>query len=435
MGSALGQVVTEDLKVVPDDGAADDQFGYSAALQNRFMALGAPRDSDNGIWSGAAYLFDAYTGDQIAKLTPDDGQADDRFGSRVTFGGGLLIVSAYLDDDQGDAAGAVYLIDTTDLSRVLKIAPDGIEEGDNFGWSIAADSQFVASGAVFDDDNGSSSGSVFLLSTQTGGPLGKLIPDDGAIDDRFGYSVDIDAGIVVVGAIGDDDGGSDSGSAYLFDAATGVQLHKLVPQDAAPNIDFGYSVAISDGLVAVGARSDDKPGDVSGAAYIFDVSTGQQLHRFTPDDAKLGDEFGAVVDIQDGHVAVSAFGAGTDGSGGGSVYLFDAATGNQMMKLVSSDASPGDMLGSSLALTGNKVLAGAVFDDDQGDDSGSAYLFNLAPDCFADTNHDGIISPADFTAWINAYNLSGPDCDQNADASCAPNDFTAWLSNYNTGCP
>ncbi|RNC82747.1 MAG: hypothetical protein ED559_13535 [Phycisphaera sp.] len=435
MGSALGQIVTEDLKVLPDDGAADDQFGSSAALKNRLMALGAPRDSDNGIWSGAAYLFDAYTGAQIAKLTPDDGQADDRFGSRVTLGGGLLIVSAHLDDDQGDAAGALYLVDTTDLTRVLKITPDDIEEGDHFGWSIAADSQYLAAGAVFDDDNGSSSGSVFLFSTQSSDSLGKLTPNDGAMDDRFGYSVDIDGGVVVVGAIGDDDGGSDSGSAYLFNAATGVQLHKLVPQDASANIEFGYSVAISGGLVAVGTRSDDNPGDVSGAVYVFDVSTGQQLHRMTPDDAQPGDEFGAVVDIFGDHVAVSAFGDGSDGLGGGSVYLFDAVTGNQAMKLVSSDASPGDLLGSSLALTRTKVLAGAALDDDQGSDSGSAYLFNLAPDCFADTNHDGLLSPTDFTAWIGAYNLSGPDCDQNADGSCAPNDFTAWLNNYNSGCP
>ncbi len=55
--------------------------------------------------------------------------------------------------------------------------------------------------------------------------------------------------------------------------------------------------------------------------------------------------------------------------------------------------------------------------------------------CVADTNHDGILSPADFTAWIAAFNAQLPECDQNADTLCTPADFTAWIANYNAGCP
>jgi len=54
--------------------------------------------------------------------------------------------------------------------------------------------------------------------------------------------------------------------------------------------------------------------------------------------------------------------------------------------------------------------------------------------CFADVNDDGALTPADFTAWIAAFNASAPGCDQNADGSCTPADFTAWISNYNSGC-
>ncbi|GAB5497600.1 MAG: hypothetical protein Phyf2KO_26800 [Phycisphaerales bacterium] len=55
-------------------------------------------------------------------------------------------------------------------------------------------------------------------------------------------------------------------------------------------------------------------------------------------------------------------------------------------------------------------------------------------DCVADVNGDGMLSPTDFTAWINAYNNSDPECDQNGDGSCTPTDFTAWIANYNAGC-
>ncbi len=54
--------------------------------------------------------------------------------------------------------------------------------------------------------------------------------------------------------------------------------------------------------------------------------------------------------------------------------------------------------------------------------------------CVGDVNGDGMLSPTDFTAWINAYNNSDPECDQNGDGSCTPTDFTAWISNYNAGC-
>ena len=55
--------------------------------------------------------------------------------------------------------------------------------------------------------------------------------------------------------------------------------------------------------------------------------------------------------------------------------------------------------------------------------------------CPADTNGDGIVSPADFNAWIQAFNTQSAACDQNGDGLCSPADFNAWIQNYNTGCP
>ena len=56
-------------------------------------------------------------------------------------------------------------------------------------------------------------------------------------------------------------------------------------------------------------------------------------------------------------------------------------------------------------------------------------------DCPADTNGDGIVSPADFNAWILAFNSMSPACDQNGDGLCTPADFNAWILNFNAGCP
>jgi hypothetical protein len=62
-----------------------------------------------------------------------------------------------------------------------------------------------------------------------------------------------------------------------------------------------------------------------------------------------------------------------------------------------------------------------------------AYEFQ-GTSCLADVNNDGMVSPTDFTAWINAYNNLRPEADQNRDGIVSPTDFTAWIANFNAGC-
>jgi uncharacterized membrane protein len=54
--------------------------------------------------------------------------------------------------------------------------------------------------------------------------------------------------------------------------------------------------------------------------------------------------------------------------------------------------------------------------------------------CAADTNNDGLVTPADFNAWVLAFNNQAPECDQNGDGQCDPSDFNAWILNFNAGC-
>ena len=110
----------------------------------------------------------------------------------------------------------------------------------------------------------------------TGQQLHKLTAADAAARDEFGYSVSISGDIAIVGAPSDDDAGTNSGSAYLFDVATGQQLHKLTAADAAAGDWFGYSVSISGGIPVVGAIHDDdacpaNPSCNSGSAYVFET--------------------------------------------------------------------------------------------------------------------------------------------------------------------
>ncbi len=54
--------------------------------------------------------------------------------------------------------------------------------------------------------------------------------------------------------------------------------------------------------------------------------------------------------------------------------------------------------------------------------------------CPADVNGDGVLTPADFTAWIAAFNADDEACDQNGDGDCTPADLNAWVLGYTIGC-
>ncbi|MEL6311439.1 MAG: GC-type dockerin domain-anchored protein, partial [Pseudomonadota bacterium] len=55
-------------------------------------------------------------------------------------------------------------------------------------------------------------------------------------------------------------------------------------------------------------------------------------------------------------------------------------------------------------------------------------------ECPADTNGDGALSPADFNAWVLAFNAGDLAADQNGDGLLSPADFNSWVLNYNAGC-
>jgi len=264
-GAAVAQPVDEAFKLTAGDGAAYDEFGYSVAMGDGLVAVAAPRDDDRGPNSGSVYLFDAYTGDQLAKLMASDGAIEDWFGISVSIGDGYLAVGCPLDDAPF-WSGAVYLFDTNSELETAKMYPADGDEWDYFGSAVAVGGGFVVVGAYRDDDNGNDAGAAYVFDASTGAPVAKLLAADGAPDDWVGSSVAIDGGKVVVGARLDGDQGNKFGSAYLFDAATGVQLGKFVPSDSSNFDECGVSVAIENGRVAAGAYHDSDRGEWSGSA-------------------------------------------------------------------------------------------------------------------------------------------------------------------------
>ena len=181
--------------------------------------------------------------------------------------------------------------------------------------AINSDGTRVAVGAV------GGSGSVYILDWPSGTMLRKVTARDGATGDEFGASVAIssDGTKIAVGANNDGDMGHDSGSMYY--GAWDAELVKVTAPDAAANEWFGDRVVISsDGTrIAVGASGDDERGIRSGSVYVFDWTTGVQLLKVTSVDQNPSERLGIDIAIKsDGTQIV----AGTDT---GSVYMFEGA--------------------------------------------------------------------------------------------------------------
>lgn len=435
---AFGQVINEDIKLLPSDGSVNAMFGNSIAISDGVIAVGAQSDDNPGMNFGSAYVFDAATGAEIAKLLPSDGAPGDVFGWSIAIADGIVAVGAQTDDDNGTSSGSAYLFDAATGVQLFKLLPDDGAASDLFGWSIAIADGVVAVGAQSDDDNGSNSGSVYLFDAATGVQMNKLLPNDGDVGDVFGYSVGIDNGVVAVGAYLDDANGGTSGSAYLFNAATGVQTAKLLPSDGVGGDNFGFSIAIAEGVVAVGMRLDDENGPNSGSAYTFNASTGLQIAKLITDDGAAHDHFGYSIAISNGVVAVGSRLDDDIDNGGdsGSAYLFDAATGIQITKLLASDGSAANEFGYSIGIDNGVVAVGAHQDNDNGTNSGSAYVFTVpGADCPADLNGDGELDFLDISAFLTGFANSDPTSDLNGDGQYDFLDISEFLTAFTAGCP
>jgi hypothetical protein len=168
--------------------------------------------------------------------------------------------------------------------QVAKLTAYQAASGDYFGSSVSISGSTVVVGSSGDDDNGTNSGSAYIFGRDQGGvdawgQVAKLTASDGASYDEFGRSASISGDTIVVGANGDDDHGSNSGSAYIFGrdqggVGTWGHVAKLTASDGASYDYFGWSVSISGDTIVVGANGDDDNGLGSGSAYIFGRGSG-----------------------------------------------------------------------------------------------------------------------------------------------------------------
>lgn len=392
-------------KLTASDATTGDNFGRSIAIDGDTVVVGSFADDDAGNGSGSAYVFvQPGTGwantVETAKLTASDASANDLFGHSVGVSDDTIIIGAYGDDDTGSNSGSVYVfvrpsMGWVNTNETAKLTASDAATSDFFGISLDINDNIIVVGASFDDDGANGAGSAYVFVRPgtgwvTATETAKLTASDAAASDEFGGAVAIDGDTIVVGAYGDDDGSTNSGSAYVFvqagsSWATTTETAKLTASDAAAFDRFGVSVGVNADVVVVGAYLDNNGSIESGSAYVFvrpesDWVTTTETAKLTASDAATTDEFGFSVGVSGNIIVVGAYGDDDGGSESGSAYVFIRpgtgwATGTETMKLTANDAAVADNFGISVAVDGDTVVIGARNDDDGGSSSGSAYIF------------------------------------------------------------
>lgn len=362
----------------PEAGA---QLGWALDAQQNgtagWLAAGANLDDRKGADSGAVVLYLNPQPGAVPnqEIVPDDLQPGDQFGTSISIGGEWLAVGAPFGDRGVHDSGVVYLYHLEAAGWVQRAKLDAADarRGDRFGASVSLRGATLTAGAPDSSARGSRSGAAYVFELRDGAwsQTAKIQAGDGQSFDNFGAAVALaeDEGILVAGSPFADHPGAlkNFGAAYVFRRAGGpaswVQDAKLTAGATyrPDNLQFGSSVAIGGGRIAVGVPGDDAGNRTdSGSAYVFERNGSAWTGRLLiVEDPGRGEQLGAVVRFDGARVLVGARFDGEGGTRAGAAYVFDRqgdGSWTQTRKLLRQ--APGSAFGQSVAVLDQGILLG-----------------------------------------------------------------------------
>lgn len=365
VGDALG--ITQQAELNAADAAPYNNFGYSVALSGSTAVVGG-LGHDKG---GAVYVFTESGGTwkQQGEIADPNANADDLFGVSVAMSGSIVVVGA---PGLNASTGAAYVFTGSENSWTLQArftAPNGTD-GFTFGESVAVSGSTAVVGAPESDVNGNFDAGAAYVFTESGGSwafTAQLTAPGAPMLYEFGTSVAVSGGTVVVGAPWQRFG---AGAAYVFTGSgkTWPLQAELTARDFAASY-LGWSVAVDGSTAVAGAIGNNFS---AGAAYVFTESGGKWAEQAAlVASPPVGNSWlGSSVAVSGSTVVAGAPGR-NNLAGAAYVFIESGGKWSQQAALTPSGAA-GDVFGSSVSVSGNTVLAGAPGRDTY---TGVAYVF------------------------------------------------------------
>lgn len=424
------------LKKISNSSPGGDNFGWRVDIDGDYAV--ASKYHENAIDRGVVYVYHKHEGgynnwgivDTLNPLTLID---NSWFGTSLAISGTTILVTAQYNSLHGggtNVRGVGYIFEQSITncnewieSRQITSNTTGNEGFGIFSADIDGDI-IAASNISFTLTSGKG---VQIFSRNQGGSnnwgrVRTVVSSDFSSADGFGWDLKISGDNLVVGAFLNDDAGTSSGSAYIFNRNQGGtnnwgQVRKIVASDAVANDQFGSSVAINNDNVIVGSQSDDNAnGNAAGGAYIFNRNQGGtnnwgQVRKLTGSSTIANNLFGIDVSIYNDKAIVSAA-PSTSNSVRERCYVFNQNTGGinnwgETQVLIGTvPANQSAWYGHDIVITDETILIG---DPNESGDQGAIYFY-LDTNVFADTpvicnnetaiNLNTTFSPFSSNVWI-----------------------------------
>jgi len=399
--TALNAQVTT---LIPADISTDDRFGISVSITGDYLLIGATGNND----TGGSYIYQTTNGgidwEEKQFLVAPDAASTDNFGVAVSLSGNYAVIGADQDDDNGEASGSAYVFKLTASGWQIqtKLLPDSGTDYDFFGASVVLQGDVAIVGAwqpsyaktIARTGNeqkhlspNAEAGSVYIFKRDGTNWLqqAKLQSPAATSTKSYGCSLALDNNIAVVGSYFENNG---KGAAYVYkttdDGATWTSIQKLSAPDGAADDNFGATVSISGDYIFIGAPFDDISGDSDvGSAYVFKTTDGGDSWalqtKLTASDKHSDDRFGTV-SVSGDYALVGAYQTDDNGNDSGAAYIFQRSGNdwNQIKKIIPEDGVAYDYFGYIAMLSPDYMLFGLPFNEDNGYESGKAYVANLA---------------------------------------------------------
>jgi hypothetical protein len=264
------------------------------------------------------------------------------------------------------------------------------QPGDQFGDAVAISGQRVAVGSPGSGQGPNLAGRVFVYHLTNPSPTVLITTltnsSPGLHESAMGISVALAGSRVVAGAWQGNIGSLPRGAVHVFDldsTTPTVPVAILTNPGPASSTAYGVSVAASGNRVVVGSPGDRTGAQYSGCTHVYDFAGGTPtlpLLTLTNPTPAVSDNFGSSVAISGNRVVVSAALDDTSAFDSGIAYVYDLASptpATPVLTLTNPSLASSDFFGSSVGISGNLVVVGAYGNDTGAYGAGIAYVFNL----------------------------------------------------------
>ena len=369
----------EEFKILASDGSAYDWFGYSVFIYDDQAIIGAPMDDGE---SGSAYIF-KQEGDnwvEQVKLIASDGAMGDYFGWSVSISGDYAIVGAECDNDNGIYSGSAYIFynDGNQWIEQAKISASDCNNYYVFGHSVWINNDLAIIGAPGATYENTHVGAVYIFKLEGVNWVEhqKLVASDCGFSDEFGTSISAFEDYLIIGSPDNNGSNLHNGAAYIFkqEGNNWVEQIKLVASDGAADDHFGFSVSTYENYAVVGAERNDEEAHQAGAVYVFereDDLWNEQV-KLTASYTDLEYEFGRDVSINGDYLVVGSDTYDTNGL----ASIFELQDSTWIEQVTFYDR--GGHYGNSVSIYEDKMIIGAFMDHENGNYSGSAYIYDIS---------------------------------------------------------